>query len=71
MAHVGSKTRSLAQIQEKHCVHSKGHNFGPILKKFGQNYCLDKISDEVKNCDHFFFAGGHIEGTEEDFRLLY
>ena len=31
--HVGSKTRSLGQILEKHCVHSKRHSFdGKFMK---------------------------------------
>ena len=46
--HVESKTRSLGQILEKPCVRSRGHIISPILKKLGQNVCLDKISDEFK-----------------------
>ena len=49
MAHVGSKTRSLCQILEKPCVCFKGLIFELILMKFGQNVCLDKISDKFKN----------------------
>ena len=49
MGHVGSKTRSLGQILEKHCVHSRGHIFGLIIIELGQNFCLDEISDEFKN----------------------
>ena len=44
MSHVGSKTRSLGQFLEKHFLRSKGHIFGAIIMKFGQNVCLDKIS---------------------------
>ena len=33
MGHVGSKTRSLGQFLEKSCVHSRGHNFDPIVMK--------------------------------------
>ena len=40
---VGSKTRSLGQILEKPCVHSKGHIFSPTIMKLGQNVCLDEI----------------------------
>ena len=29
LGHVGSKTRSLGQILEKPCVHSKRHSFDP------------------------------------------
>ena len=46
---VGSKTRSLGQILEKPCVHSKGHIFSPIIMKRGQNVCLDEISDKFGN----------------------
>ena len=49
MGHVGSKTRSLGQILEKPSVPSKGHIFNLILMKFGQNVCLDEISDEFAN----------------------
>ena len=49
MAYVGSKTRSLGQILEKPCVRSRGHIFSLIIKKLGQNVCLDKISDNFEN----------------------
>ena len=42
MGHAGSKTRSLCQILEKHCVRSRGHIFSLIIMKLGQNVCLDK-----------------------------
>ena len=48
MGHVGSKTRSLSQILEKCCVHSRGHIFSPIIMKPGRNVCLDEISDEFE-----------------------
>ena len=35
--HVGSKTRSVGQILEKFCVHSRGHTFDSKLKKLNQN----------------------------------
>ena len=31
------------------CVCSGGHIFSPIVMKFGQNICLDEISDEFEN----------------------
>ena len=34
VGHVGSKTRSLGQILEKPCVHSRGHSFDPKFMKF-------------------------------------
>ena len=37
MGHVGSKTRSLGQIIEKPCVHSRGHSFDHKLMKICQN----------------------------------
>ena len=49
MVHLRSKPRSLYQILEKPCVRSRGHIFSPIVMKLGQNVCLDKISDELKN----------------------
>ena len=49
LGHVESETRSLGQIVEKPCVHSRGHIFSPILMKCGQNICLNKILDEFKN----------------------
>ena len=42
MGHVGSKTRSLSQILEKHCVRSRGHIFSPIIMKRGGNVCLNE-----------------------------
>ena len=37
LGHVGSKTRSLGQILEKPCVHSRGHSFDPKFMKLDQN----------------------------------
>ena len=34
--HVGSKTRSLGQILEKPCVHSRGHSFDSMDMKLCQ-----------------------------------
>ena len=31
------------------CVCSRGHSFGRILMKVGQDVCLDEISDEFEN----------------------
>ena len=36
LGHGGSKTRSLGQIIEKHCVHSGGHSFDPKFMKLCQ-----------------------------------
>ena len=36
LGHVGSKTRSLGQILEKPCVHSKRHSFDPKVMKLCQ-----------------------------------
>ena len=44
MGHLGSKTRSVGQIMEKPCEHSRGHSFGPILIKVAQNDHLGNIS---------------------------
>ena len=37
LGHVGSKTRSLDQILEKPCVHSRGHRFDHKFMKLCQN----------------------------------
>ena len=47
--HVGSKTRSLGQILEKPCVRARGYIFSPIIMKYGQDVCFDKIWDEIEN----------------------
>ena len=38
--HVASKTRSLGQILEKPCVHSRGHSLDPKFMKFYQNVVI-------------------------------
>ena len=43
LGHFGSKSRSLGQIWEKACEHSRDHIFDPILLKLAQNVHLDKI----------------------------
>ena len=48
MGDVGSKTRSVGQIMEKPCEHSRGHSYGPIVIKHAQNDYLDKISGKFK-----------------------
>ena len=37
LGHVGSKTRSLEQILENPCVHSRGHSFDSKFLKLYQN----------------------------------
>ena len=49
MDHVGSKTRSVGHIIEKHCVCSRGHIFNLIIVKLGQNVFFYEISDKLKN----------------------
>ena len=44
MGEVGSKSRSVGQMIEKPCEHSRGHSFGPIIIKLAQNDHLDNIS---------------------------
>ena len=48
MGNVGSKTRSLGQILEKHCVRSRGQIFSPVIMKFRQNVYLVEILDNFK-----------------------
>ena len=43
MGNVGSKTRSLGQTLEETDLGSRGHIFGPIIMKLGQNFCLNEI----------------------------
>ena len=43
MGDIGSKTRSVGQIMEKPCEHSRGHSFGPFFIKLAQNNHLGKI----------------------------
>ena len=38
VGHVGSKTRSLGQILEKPCVHSRGHRFDHKFTKNVNHY---------------------------------
>ena len=44
MGDVGSESRSVGQIMEKPCEHSRGQSFGPIFIKLAQNDHLDNIS---------------------------
>ena len=48
MGHVGSKTRSVGQIMEKPCEHSRGYIYGPIFNKLAQNDHLENISDKFE-----------------------
>ena len=43
MGHVRSKTRSVGQIIDEPCEHSRGHSFGPIFIKLAQKDHLDNI----------------------------
>ena len=52
MGHAERKTRSLGQILEKPCVHSRGHIFSRIILKLDLEICLDEILDEYEN-GHF------------------
>ena len=48
LGHVGSKTRSLGQILEKPCVHSKGHRFDHKFMKLCQNVNHCKSRSDLK-----------------------
>ena len=59
MGHVGLKSRSLGQIIEKPCEHSRGYTFQPIFMKLSHNVCPDEIlvkfesgSNGVKKLGH-------------------
>ena len=45
--YLGSKTRSLGQINQIPCGPSRGHISRSADLKFGQNVCLDKISEDL------------------------
>ena len=46
--HVGSKTRLLGQIIEKHCVRSRGHSFEQKIMKLCQNVNSHKFRSSSK-----------------------
>ena len=48
MGHVKSKTRSLGQMLEKPCVHSRGHIFSLIIMKFVRLFSLMKFQTSLK-----------------------
>ena len=52
LAHVGSKTRSLGQILEKSCAHSRGHSFD--LSKLGHVGSKTRSLGQIleKHCVH-------------------
>ena len=43
IGHLGSKTRSGGQINEKPCVDDNGLSFHQIFMKFSQNVCFEEI----------------------------
>ena len=43
LVQIGLSSRSLGQILEKSCVHSRGHSFDPIVMKLCQNINLNGI----------------------------
>ena len=49
LGHVQLKTRSLGQIIEKPCKHSRGHIFCLIFMKLGQNVHLNQIQVKCKS----------------------
>ena len=46
---VRSTTRSLGQILEQPCVHSRGYIFSLMIMNLGKKVCLDEISDKFEN----------------------
>ena len=52
VGHVGSKTRSLGQILEKPCVHSRGPRFDHKFMKICQNvnHCNVYVKFETGSC---------------------
>ena len=52
MGDIGPKTRSVGQIMEKPCEHSRSHSFGPIFIQLAQNDHLDNIYLSKLNMGH-------------------
>ena len=52
MGHVGSECRSLGQVKEKPCQHSRGHSFDLIFIKLHKNVCLDDVMDMFESGSH-------------------
>ena len=48
LGHVGSKTRSQAQVIEKPVFHSRDHIFLPVIMKFGLYVSLNNALEEYK-----------------------
>ena len=46
LGHVGSKTRSLGQVIENPCLHSRRHSFDPFMK-------LHPLSDKCETGSHW------------------
>ena len=44
-----SKTRSLGQISNKPCVHSRGHSFASFFVNLHQKVCLDNVLVKFEN----------------------
>ena len=44
-----SGVRASSVVNFLPCVRSRGHSFGRILMKVGQDVCLDEISDKFEN----------------------
>ena len=52
LGHVGLKTRSLGQILEKPCVHSRGHSFDHKFMKVCQNVNHHNVSWSSSKLGH-------------------
>ena len=50
LVYVWSKTRSLGQILEKPCVHSRGHSFDHKFMKICQNVNHHKVHENMSEC---------------------
>ena len=76
MGHVKLKARSLGQVLEKPCLHSRGHIFSSIIMKLCQNHFLDEIWDKtrsqgqmlekpcVRSRGHIFLSDNHETWSE-------
>ena len=54
VGHIGSETRSLGQMIEKSCVHTRRHSFDPICMKHCQNVCHHEIADKFETGSCWF-----------------
>ena len=63
LGHVGSETRSVGQIEETSCLHTRHHIFDPVLMKLGQNMCLGDVWVKFDSRSHGVIRANTLEVT--------